>query len=83
MKRRLSIMISLLAVVGFSMPPTVGAVECYSRPGYIAYYPECACTACTGWAISNCTECWDEDGGSCQTTSSNQHCDPQPLHRTE
>jgi hypothetical protein len=74
--RKVGFVLTLLLVTLFAVPPTLHA-ECYSRSGYIAYYPSCGCNACTGWAISNCTECWNSTGGSCITTSSNGYCEPR------
>jgi hypothetical protein len=59
-------------------PPTVFADQCYTYPNrYIGYFQDCDCTACAGWALTNCTECFNDDyTKSCQTTSTSHECIP-------
>lgn len=66
--RKTGILLTLIAVIALAAPPTLYA-ECYTYPNRsIWYFPLCGCTACAGWAISNCSDC-GSGNGSCQTTS--------------
>ncbi len=77
--RKTGIAFAFIVVVFLAAPPTLYAEEtCYVNTyRYLGYFPECGCTACAGWALTNCTECTDGDGNWCQTTSSTHHCGPK------
>lgn len=79
--RSLVIVLSFVAALNLALPPTIHAEECYSHPYQtVGYFPDCDCTACSGWALTNCTECWDAQAGTwCQTTSTRQHCTPSKV----
>lgn len=80
MKRNAGLALTFLVAVVLAVPPTLYAEECYTSPNrYIGYFSDCGCTACAGWAMTNCTECTDGNGNWCQTTSTNGHCGP--LHK--
>lgn len=80
--KRLGIAFTFAAALALAAPPPIHADTCYVNPyNYIGYYPDCRCTACGGWALTNCTECVSDDGsGACQTTSTSEECQPFTQH---
>jgi len=79
--KKIGLLLTLLAALHLAVPPTLYATDCYTQPNaYIGYFPSCACTACAGWAFTNCTECTDGQGNWCQTTDTGAACDPV-LHQ--
>lgn len=79
--KKIKLALTLVATIVFSIHPLYG-VECQTNPNsYVAYFGDCGCQACAGWAVSNCTECWDGDGNYCQTTSSNGYCEPRIMEK--
>jgi hypothetical protein len=81
--RQIGIALVFVAAVTLAAPPTIHADSCYTYPNrYIGYFADCGCTACAGWAMTNCTECVSDDGSSsCQTTGTVDDCGPlYPNH---
>lgn len=69
MKRNAGLALTFLVAIVLAVPPTVYADECYVSPNrYIGYFADCGCSACAGWAMTNCTECTNGSGGWCQST---------------
>jgi hypothetical protein len=78
------IAVVFFAALTVAAPTAVDADSCYTYPNNsIGYYRDCGCTACGDWAITNCTECVNDDNtGACQTTSTSDECEPRILHPT-
>lgn len=67
--KKTGFLLTLLAAIALAVPPTLHA-DCITYANrYVGYFPSCSCTACAGWAVSNCTECSDGGGGYCQSTA--------------
>lgn len=66
--KKTGLLLAVIVAITFAAPPTLYA-ECQTYPNRsVHYFPDCACQACAGWAISNCTDC-ASGTGSCQSTT--------------
>jgi len=66
--KKTGFLLTLMVALTLAVPPTLHA-DCYVSPNrYLGYFPSCACSACAGWAITNCTECTNGSGDWCQST---------------